>query len=154
MVCAPSEDSDQPGHPPSLIRVFAVRMKKAQVLSYPLSAQRRLRSAWASHSEDSDQTGRMPRLIWVFAGHTVILLVLSRVGSFGKFRQLKHPTAILVYMPIPSGSQSRHHWVHKLPIISCLVTNHMTTTLYSPFLHNLQTYIQPSIMEREKIRNC
>ena len=38
----PSEDSNQPGHPPSLIRVFAVRMKKAWVLSYPLSAQRRL----------------------------------------------------------------------------------------------------------------
>ena len=29
--CAPSEDSDQPGHPPSLIRVFAVRMKNALV---------------------------------------------------------------------------------------------------------------------------
>ena len=28
MAYAPSEDSDQPGHPPSLIRVFAVRMKK------------------------------------------------------------------------------------------------------------------------------
>ena len=42
MACAPSEDSDQPGHPPSLIRVFAVRMKKAWVLTYPLSAQRRL----------------------------------------------------------------------------------------------------------------
>ena len=26
--CAPSEDSDQPGHPASLIRVFAVRVKK------------------------------------------------------------------------------------------------------------------------------
>ena len=25
MACAPSEDSDQPGHPPSRIRVFAVR---------------------------------------------------------------------------------------------------------------------------------
>ena len=25
MICAPSEVSDQPGHPPSLIRVFAVR---------------------------------------------------------------------------------------------------------------------------------
>ena len=37
--CAPSKDSDQPGHPPSLIRVFAVHMKKAWVLSYPLSAQ-------------------------------------------------------------------------------------------------------------------
>ena len=43
MTCAPSEDSDQPGHPPSLIRVLAVRMEKAWVLSYPLSAQRRLR---------------------------------------------------------------------------------------------------------------
>ena len=42
MACAPSEDSDQPGHPPSQIRVFAVRMKEAWVLSYPLSAQRRL----------------------------------------------------------------------------------------------------------------
>ena len=25
MACAPSEDSDQPGHPPNLIRVFAGR---------------------------------------------------------------------------------------------------------------------------------
>ena len=57
--CAPSEDSDQPwhlpslirvlaepGHPPSLIRVFAVHVKKAWVLSYPFSAQRRLWSDW------------------------------------------------------------------------------------------------------------
>ena len=36
---APSEDSDQPGHLPNLIRVFAVRMKKAWVLGYPLNAQ-------------------------------------------------------------------------------------------------------------------
>ena len=40
--CAPSEDSDQPGHSPSLIRVFPVRMKKAWVLSYPLISQQRL----------------------------------------------------------------------------------------------------------------
>ena len=48
-------------------------------------------SAWRKHgslathwapSEDSDQTGRMPRLIWDFARRTVILLVLSRGGSF------------------------------------------------------------------------
>ena len=38
MACAPSEDSDQP----RLIRVFVVRMKKAWVLSYPLSTERRL----------------------------------------------------------------------------------------------------------------
>ena len=64
--CVPSEDSDQPGHPPRLIRVFAVHMKKAWVLT----------THWV-HSEDSDQTGRMPRLIWFFAGRTVTLLVLS-----------------------------------------------------------------------------
>ena len=52
MACAPSEDSDQPGHPPSLIRVFAVRMKKAWVLSYPLSAQWRLWSDWADAQAD------------------------------------------------------------------------------------------------------
>ena len=42
MACAPSEDSDQPKHSPSLIRVFTVRMKKVWVLSYLLSAVRRL----------------------------------------------------------------------------------------------------------------
>ena len=50
--CVPSKDSDQPGHLPSLIRVFAVHMKKAWVLSYPLSAQRRLWSDWADAQAD------------------------------------------------------------------------------------------------------
>ena len=38
MACVPSEDSDKHGHLPSLIKVFAVHMKKACVLSYPLRA--------------------------------------------------------------------------------------------------------------------
>ena len=50
--CVPSEDLDQPGHPPSLIRVFAVRMKKTWALSYPLSAKRRLWSDWADAQAD------------------------------------------------------------------------------------------------------
>ena len=49
--CAPSEDSDQPGHP-SLIRVFAVSQWVAKDSSFPYA-----------HSQDYDQTGRMPRLI-------------------------------------------------------------------------------------------
>ena len=56
--CATSEDSDQPGHPPSLIRVFAVR------------------------SVRTAKTGRMSRLIWVFAGRTLILLFFSCRGSY------------------------------------------------------------------------
>ena len=42
MAIAPSEDTDQPAHPPSLIRVFAVNLKKYWVLSYQLSALRSL----------------------------------------------------------------------------------------------------------------
>ena len=58
---APSEDSDQPWHPPSLIRVFAVRMKKGWFLSYPLSAQRRLWSDWADAQADLGlRWARMP----------------------------------------------------------------------------------------------
>ena len=52
MVRAPSEESDQTGHPPSLIRVFVVRMKKVWFLSDPLGAQRRLRSVWAEAQAD------------------------------------------------------------------------------------------------------
>ena len=40
MTCAPSKDSDHPGHRPSLIRVFAVRMKKPWVLNNTLNASR------------------------------------------------------------------------------------------------------------------
>ena len=50
--CAPTEDSDQPGHPLYLIRVFACAQWVAKE-SMCLHAD----------SEDSDQAGRMPRLI-------------------------------------------------------------------------------------------
>ena len=69
---APSNDSDQPMHPPSLFRVFAVRKKKACVLSYTLSAQRRLWSDWADAQADLSLCWAdshfvcfvMSRLIW------------------------------------------------------------------------------------------
>ena len=52
MACGPREDSDQPGHLPSLIRVFAVRMKKAWVISYTMSTQGKLWSDWADAQAD------------------------------------------------------------------------------------------------------
>ena len=45
--CAPSEDSDQPGHPPSLIKVFAVRAMGSQEPRLSSCGQRRLWSGWA-----------------------------------------------------------------------------------------------------------
>ena len=58
-------------HPPSLISVFAVRMKLPWVLSYPLSAQRRLWSDWVDAQADLN----------LFAWRTVISLGLSWGGS-------------------------------------------------------------------------
>ena len=83
--CAPSEDSDQPGHPPSLTRVFAVRMKKAWTISYPLSAQRRLWSDWADAQADlslrrahSHIVGFVTRrLIYVIKWHCVLSSLMS-----------------------------------------------------------------------------
>ena len=46
--CAPSEDSDQPGHQPSLTRVFAVRSMGSLRPKVSSCGQRRLWSAWAS----------------------------------------------------------------------------------------------------------
>ena len=71
MICATSENSDQSGHPPSLIRVVTLRPMVAKDPRF-----------LHVDSEDSDQTGWMSRLILVFAGRTVIVLVLSYVGSF------------------------------------------------------------------------
>ena len=45
--CAPSEDLDQPGHPPSLIRVFVVRLMDSYGSKLSSCGQRRLWSDWA-----------------------------------------------------------------------------------------------------------
>ena len=52
MACAPSEDSDQPGHPPSLIRVFAVRPIDSEGLKLSSCRQLRLWSDWADAQAD------------------------------------------------------------------------------------------------------
>ena len=82
MACAPWEDSDQPRHEPSLIRVFAVHMKKHWTLNYLLSAQ------WGLI-----RLGRRPGWSESSLGIHAILLVLSGGGSNNKKKQRpKQPT--------------------------------------------------------------
>ena len=52
MACAPSEDSNQPGHPPSIIKVSLCAHWAAKDSSF-----------LHVDSDDSSQTRRMPRLI-------------------------------------------------------------------------------------------
>ena len=71
MICATSEDSDQPGHPPSLIRVFTVSTIGIWGPNVSSFGQRILWSDWT-----------VARLIPVFTGRKGHLLVLSWGGSF------------------------------------------------------------------------
>ena len=64
MACAPSEDS--------IWSVFAVRMKKAWVLSYTLSAQRRLWSDWVDAQADLCTSSVVP-IIWASSTETLFL---------------------------------------------------------------------------------
>ena len=86
MSFAPSEDSDQPGHPPSLLRVFALRMKKHRVLSYPLSALRRLGSDWVDAQADPSLRWAHRSFCWFCheAAHIIIciytLIALTRLA--------------------------------------------------------------------------
>ena len=50
--CASSEDSDRPGHSPSMIRVFAMRSMDSLGLTVSACGQRRLRSDWADAQAD------------------------------------------------------------------------------------------------------
>ena len=85
MTCAPSEESDQPEHPPSLIRVFAVRMNIPWVLSYPFSTQRRLWSDWAlGGSAQSDLSLRwvLRTLCFVMLRHKYIEIPITWSNSW------------------------------------------------------------------------
>ena len=69
--CAPSEDSDQPGHPPSLNRVFA----QISLGIRPVRSESLLCTQWVAKDPSflhgtAKTLIRMPRLFWVFAGRT------------------------------------------------------------------------------------
>ena len=76
-------------------------------------------------SEDADQTVRMPRLIWVFVGRKVILLVLSRGGSY-VFLSRK-PEGFVKYLKFKSILNLVFHWTLSSSIM--LSGHGLTTTL-------------------------
>ena len=85
MACAPSEDSDQPRHPPSLIRVFAVRMKKAWVLSYPLNTQRRLIRLGGCPGWSESSLGAQPQLVFSWGGSISVCVFICKARRLTKW---------------------------------------------------------------------
>ena len=86
MTCATSEDSDQPGHPLSLFRVFTVHMKKPWVLGYPLSAQQGLWSDWVNAQADLRRRWAHSHFCW-FCHVTALYIFSVLVLPFYKFFQ-------------------------------------------------------------------
>ena len=88
--CAPSEDSDQPGHPPSLIRVFAVRSMGNYGPTLFSCGQRIFRSDWADAQADlslrwahSHFVGFvMLRLIYTIAATPVCMTCIRKSHQF------------------------------------------------------------------------
>ena len=120
--CAPSEESDQSGHPPSLIRVFAVRMKKASVLSYSLSAQR--------------------RLIWL-GGYSVDLSLRWAHSHFGGFVMRR------LILSLFSLSSDRKHITTNLVAKYCwensLASSKLNTNYLRKFILNSQNQYTSSV---------
>ena len=96
LTCAPNENSDQPAHPRSLIRVFAVHRKKLWIIGYPLcalwrflsdcaNAQADLNLPWAHMSEGtfSDVAARI-YIIHITSNISLSLVISS--SSWGLMR--------------------------------------------------------------------
>ena len=116
MTCAPSEDSDKPGHLLSLIRVITVRMTKP----CPLSAQRR---PW---SDGMDAQADLSPL-----GAQIILLILSCFGSNGLNETLlrgKYSFLTCTYM-VPVGNSV------IMELVRALHSHHVTAYFDQVCIH-------------------
>ena len=91
MACAPSEDSDQPGHPSSLIRAFAVRSLGSWGPMVSLCGQRRLWSDWADVQADLSLRWAHRLFCWFCRAATQIyfqvkLTLMPSVPKFGTWQ--------------------------------------------------------------------
>ena len=126
MACAPIKDSDfQTGHPPSLIKVFAVRMKKAWVLSYPMSAQRRLWSDWVdAQAHLSLRWAHLPFCWFCHGASQLMMQLLLEIAR--KWHNLR---------PYPaSGIKKKNNKRHIECISGVIKTKSKATTFLFPIL--------------------
>ena len=81
---APSEDSDQPGHPPSLITVFAVRSVDSSGPELSSCGQRRLWSGWADAQADLSLHWAQPHCWFCYeVAQFCFVLLLSFFNELG-----------------------------------------------------------------------
>ena len=102
-----------PGHPPSLIRDFAVRMSNPWVLSFSLSAQRRQCSDWAdAQAELSLRLAHMPIVVFVILRLIYVLLRRKRWSLlvFYLCIQVWWLHVLLLFLSEPTESCDQRLW--------------------------------------------
>ena len=87
MACALSKDSDQPGHPPSLIRVFAVHMKKSGSLALH----------WAHNNDWVDAQADLS-LCWVHTPFCTFCHARAQMFFCGEIRKISGPSCLKLTM--------------------------------------------------------
>ena len=131
VACAPNEDSYQPAHPRSLLRVFAGHSMCSQG------------SKASSGEQQPDQAARMHRLIWVFAEHTCnivrnvsrFIFIYQLVYLFTTFMYFVKCAFVLVTVLMTQGYIYMYMYVY----VHFFVFNQMMVKLLS--CHCLMYYV-------------
>ena len=119
--------------PPSLIRVSDVRMKKGRVLSYPLSALRRLWSDWADAQADLSLRWAHRSCCWfcheaaqfsLVLHKNIWLWVLIRFASSVHIRMSTHNICFME----KCGKLSLNY--HQIPSLSVILNRPMGSLLH------------------------
>ena len=134
MAYAPSKDSDQPGHPPSLIGVC---VKQAWVLRYFLSTQQRLWSDWADAQADLSLRWAHIHFIGFFHVQVQFSFIISSCLNFISFNtaRLMSKYVYIVLQSIVS------HFVHVFwKILLNIVAFYIGLHLHSYFLLSFYWY--------------
>ena len=104
--CTPSKDSDQPGHPPSLIRVFAVRSMGSEGPQLSSCGQQRLGSDWADAQADLSRRWACTQI------SSVILLQKLNWVSL----RVIYPLEVSITCSVPVKTTTIYEWKQSLQI--------------------------------------
>ena len=125
--CVPSKDSDQPGHPPSLIRVFVVHFKDSQGPKLSLCRQQRHRSDWVD--AQADLSLRWAHMPFCWFCHDAAHICFASTMIFFKLSSIHcrflHNADIISIESVPVKLQSPSSHLH------CTKCHGMYTCLYT-----------------------
>ena len=123
MSFAPSEELDQPGHPPSLMRVFAVSSTGSLGPKLSLCGQQRLWSDWVD--AQADLSLRWAQMPFCWFSHEVAQMPFKLFKQNVHFSRIKFPKKLVL------------HWLLRIyHIATCLQEEIKENSLFFCIYHD------------------